>query len=109
MVVEGGATPMWPIGGEGKSSEEKREREGFHSDLAVWFLVPKKSTLIFAWGTIDRKCAELLDFVNRIRRGFPDRHLGRGPQIGLVRFRAGTDELIPLIQGSVVNSDPTGL
>lgn len=23
MVVGGGATPMWPIGGEGKSSEEK--------------------------------------------------------------------------------------
>ena len=40
MVVGGGATPMWPIGREGGSSEEKREREGFHSELVVRVGVP---------------------------------------------------------------------
>ena len=89
MVVGAGATPMWPIGGDGRSSEEKREREGFHYKLTVRVGVPTKATVNFACGAIGRNCDELLELVNRISRDFSDRYLGRGRKIRPVRFRLG--------------------
>ena len=89
MVVGGGAAPMWPISSECKSSEEKREREGFHSEFASRVGVFAKRALMFGCGTIGGNCGELPDFVNRIRRDFYDRHLDQGLRIGPVRFDLG--------------------